>query len=265
MKRILFTIVLMCMLMVSCIPSLHPIFTEKTKIFDDRIIGQWYTNADDINIKDVSINKSFEGIELGKISIETTPGHVEPGFLEYWHFDRAANKRYVKMNEYGRLSNTLSDDKMMHRPDSSLLEKGWTLDTIEVLPYYILEYRGADSEDQELETMKINLTEINGHNYIDFSPFENSGFEHITRFTANYIPGHTFARYSIENGNMIIKSFDSDYIQNLIESKRVRLKHEIVDETIVLTASTEELRAFIAKYGDDEDLYIDDELLIRIQ
>jgi hypothetical protein len=85
------------------------------------------------------------------------------------------------------------------------------------------------------------------------------------RFAVNFMRGHTFAKVEFENGNMTIHPLDGQYIEKLIKKKRIRLKHEVVeDNDIILTASTEELRAFVAKYVDDKSLYTDSEELLPI-
>ena len=80
-------------------------------------------------------------------------------------------------------------------------------------------------------------------------------------FQTNLIPAHTFAKVEFQDNQLKIRSFDSDYIEGLIKSRKVRLKHEVVNETIILTASTEDLRSFILKYGDDDKLFLDSDYL----
>lgn len=264
MKKLSITFLFLSLCIVSCIPSLHPIFTDNTRIDDDRIIGNWYTDVNDVSYDQIDITSEGKKIKLNNVKIDLDHEVTQDDYLEVWKFDRAAHMRYVKTDTYGNEHNTLSDNKMMSRIDSGLVEKGFVLDSIEKLPYYILEYKNMDINTPETEYMVINLTTINGQNYIDFSPYQDSDIGNVSRFSTNFIPGHTFAKYYFKDGNLVIQSFDSDYIEELIQEKRVRLKHEIVDESIVLTASTEELRAFISKYGHDENLYLDEEMLITI-
>jgi len=82
----------------------------------------------------------------------------------------------------------------------------------------------------------------------------------------NYIAGHTFAKVNFEEGKLNLEMFDGEFVENLIKSRKVRLRHEKIgiDGDIVLTASTKELRSFIGKYGDNPDLFDDAEVLVQL-
>ena len=265
MKRLKLISIAICLLMASCIPSLHPIYTDSNKHFDNRIIGNWSNKSK----KSKEVEISIEAEDLSVEEIEKLEEEMkDDGFFNFdqiskWRFVRAANLRYIKRNEDGSSSSISIDNQNIGDRDSSILNNGYILDEINELDYYILEYEELSDDDSSAkEMMQVNLTEINGELYMDFEPLPDA--RETSRFSINFIPAHTFAKVIINDDTMIIKSFDSEYIEKLIKSKRVRLKHELVGETIVLTASTVELRAFIEKYGNDEDLYLDDEILYAL-
>ena len=64
------------------------------------------------------------------------------------------------------------------------------------------------------------------------------------------------AKFDLLNDNEIdIRWFSSDKLEELLKENRIKIKHEKVGfwDTIVLTASSEELEKFIKKYMDSKD------------
>jgi len=67
----------------------------------------------------------------------------------------------------------------------------------------------------------------------------------------------------VSGDTMTIWRFNPDWLEKLFDENRIRISHENVGDQIVLTASTEELQKFIAKYSYDQEAYVDPEILIR--
>ena len=64
------------------------------------------------------------------------------------------------------------------------------------------------------------------------------------------------AKFDILNDNQIdINWFSSEKLEKLLKENRIKIKHEKVGfwDTIVLTASSDELEKFIKKYMDSKD------------
>lgn len=80
---------------------------------------------------------------------------------------------------------------------------------------------------------------------------------------ALYVPSHNF--YKIEFGQtdqIKVFPFDGDRLDKLVSQRKIRIKHEMVDGTMVVTASTEDLQKFLLKYAQDKDAF-DEPLLIQ--
>jgi hypothetical protein len=60
-----------------------------------------------------------------------------------------------------------------------------------------------------------------------------------------------------------IRLTDDEEFKKLIEAEPKAVKHDVIDDHPVLTASTAELQAFVAKYADDERLFPSDLTLTR--
>jgi hypothetical protein len=65
------------------------------------------------------------------------------------------------------------------------------------------------------------------------------------------IPSHSFIIIDSIEPQLRMRLTDDDDIQELLKEDPNAVKHEIVDERLLLTASTKELQAFVLKYADD--------------
>ena len=66
---------------------------------------------------------------------------------------------------------------------------------------------------------------------------------------------HTFVRLDLTGDQLKIRLTDDEAFKKLIEAEPKAVKHDTIDDHPVLTASTEELQAFVTKYADDERLF----------
>jgi len=276
-KTTLFIAAAVFFLVSSCIPSLHSIVDEENRVVDDRLVGDWLLEEDvfldmKFNFSVTSDDKADEtvGIEMMKeFAKGFTPKSKKKS--SHWKIERAMNFK-------------AKDEEAMTHPKGhglsisfnnggalSMLPKNrkWTIVEKEELPFYILTYKvGKDKK----RLMRVELTKIGTDYYLDFYPYYTDS---ENRFSANSIYAHTFAKVIFTNDKLTLNHFNIIEIEKLIKSKKLRLKHEILDETtvkngeadytdnMVLTASTQELRAFISKYSDNENLFDEAEELTR--
>lgn len=259
MKNYLIYLFTTLCLFTACIPSLHPIYLENDTFMDDRIIGRWVSSdsgieTDKLDIR-IETNDPDQIDSLNESNMDDLFGFEEEG---EWLFDRAAIIVYAKGD--GNSQTTVSmENQLSNHPDEKLIKKGFKVIEKKSLNHYILQYRDLSGDTNQVEKLIVNLTTIGDYTYMDFKALPD--IREFTRFSMNIIPAHTFARFTIKNNSLVIQSFDAEYIEDLIKNKRVRLKHELVDDNIILTASTEDLRAFINKYADEEELFLDKEIL----
>lgn len=244
----LLCLILLLLLVGSCIPSLHGIVTDENRITDDRILGIWSTSE--------SPGKTIDGSMPPKITRATD--RTKPAYSHYglgWTFERIISVTYK-----------INDTQMVHTlmPNSHLPENISIIE-IDSLPFYTLIHREIVEGDTMTYDMIVSLTRINQHLLMDFQPNSESHRIFQGRFGINFIQGHTFARIEFEKGDLQISPLHSEYIEELIKQKRIRLKHEIIGEDgIILTASSQELRDFISNYSDDPRLFDEVEVLKTI-
>lgn len=272
--KLLLLIALIAIFVSSCIPSLHPIYTAETRVIDDRIIGKWKMNNQisfddvvyDISVSDgdttIQITTESDALERGNLNVPEkfikSLANIGGG-PSTWTFERAANIQYSKKSKSSSASISLSVGAR------SFVPEGYTIDSEEQLPFYILTHKEIEKDEMITTYLIVNLTKISGDLYVDFVPLPKGDKLRQGAFAANYISGHTFAKINFQNDLLSLEMFDGDFIEDLLRSRRVRLSHEILGEdgNLVLTASTDELRSFIEKYGDNPEMYETPEVLVK--
>ncbi|MCL5281604.1 MAG: hypothetical protein M1376_17030 [Planctomycetes bacterium] len=78
-----------------------------------------------------------------------------------------------------------------------------------------------------------------------------------------FTPVHSFVRVSSIGDQLKIRLTDDDGFKKLVQADPKVVKHDVLDDRPILTASTEELQAFVAKYADDERLFPGEVTLTR--
>ena len=98
------------------------------------------------------------------------------------------------------------------------------------------------------------LARIGKHLYFDYYPVGSEVQQKADEFYMQHmIKRHFSYRVDIINKDRFeLSQLDGDFLENLINQKKIRIRHEInSDGSIIITAPTEELQQYILKYGDD--------------
>jgi hypothetical protein len=77
------------------------------------------------------------------------------------------------------------------------------------------------------------------------------------------IPAHTFIKVDSIEPQLKLRVTMDDKMDELLKEYPDAIERIMIDDRIVLTASTKELQAFILKYVDDERLFVDEIALDR--
>ena len=120
---------------------------------------------------------------------------------------------------------------------------------------YRISFRTKDGELQE-QYIAFMVT-LNKDQYMDMYPvFGRFGVDDF--YKSFMIPMHGVYKVKRKTNNSIaFQPFDQDYLQQLLDKRQIRLKHEkateFYDDNIVITAGTAELQSYILKYGKNEE------------
>jgi len=117
-------------------------------------------------------------------------------------------------------------------------------------------YRITYYEDENSKSiLTTTLFQLNGVNYVDFTPDPNEDHSTSDMATFHHVPVHTLARVQYCKDSILLYWFGDEWLNELFEQNRIRIKHETVSGLLydrqLLTASTDELQKFIKKYAND--------------
>jgi len=110
---------------------------------------------------------------------------------------------------------------------------------------YVVEFM----DNSEALTFIGHIAEIGNDFFLDLYPAEVSN--------SSTIPVHTFSKVKFINNRLDLTSFDLEKLNKLFESNLIRLRHENVDGTILITAQPSEIQKFIDRYSEDESVFKD--------
>ena len=108
-----------------------------------------------------------------------------------------------------------------------------------------------------------HLADINGRLFLDFFPQEPE-IDANDFYMLHIMPVHTFALVELSEDELKMSVIDPNWLDELLAEDPGAIKHEIVMEFLVFTASTEELKAFVTRCADTEGAFSDPMNLKRI-
>lgn len=105
------------------------------------------------------------------------------------------------------------------------------------------------------------LTKLGKEFYLDYYPCEDAQqLQYDNFYKQHLIKLHSFYRIRFKGDRSFETSqFSDSFLQQLIENKKIRIRHEIAfDGNYVITAPTEELQQYVLKYSDVPEAYYKD-------
>lgn len=160
------------------IPSLHPLYTDDTLIFEEKLVGKWV--EDDGGI---------------------------------WKFEKSSENEY-KMTITG--------------------------------------------EGQFI----VHLVELEGMLFLDLFP-DDPHLEQGDFYKCHLLPVHTFMKVDRIDPNLQLRVMNPEEVSEMLKEDPNLLKHEGVDDGIVLTASTKQLQEFVIEYANEEGVFGDPQEFTR--
>jgi hypothetical protein len=116
------------------------------------------------------------------------------------------------------------------------------------------------------------LAAIGGYKYLDNYPLETEEEKGYFNFYKNhYVKMHSLYRIDMtNNGQFELREFDSDFIENLINTKQIRIRHStqpLLTNLYIITSPTTELQSYLIKYAGNPKAYAKESITeyIRLQ
>ncbi|MBO3698221.1 hypothetical protein [Roseivirga sp. E12] len=113
-------------------------------------------------------------------------------------------------------------------------------------------YKMTFVDDDERFVYQAHIVRIGEDYFLDLYPlpeYSSGGFGE------NLFPVHTFMKMDVTSEKLNLTLFDLEKLSDLFKSNLVRLRHENVDGTILITAQPKEIQKFLERYSDDESVF----------
>jgi len=97
---------------------------------------------------------------------------------------------------------------------------------------------------------KAHLVQLGKFRLLDIYPEES---EDLDLF--HFIPAHTFWKIWMDGDILHINGLNHDWLKKMIDQKKIKIPHQVLEDRILLTASTKELQKFVLKYAEDTSTF----------
>lgn len=157
-----------------CVPSLHPLYTNKELVFEQKLLGKWVEGQNNV-----------------------------------WDFKKSSEPNAYDLS-------VIMDKK----------EGGFTAHLVKINDTLFLDLFPKDPNLKENDFYKLHL-----------------------------LPVHTFMKVDEIEPALKLAMMAPDVLKKNIDADPNLIKHETLDNTIVLTASTQQLQQFMKKYANDPNIF----------
>lgn len=206
----------------SCVFSLFPIYTKDTLVDLPEFEGVWQGDQNDrIEVKKLG--------EISKMEISIQPGD-----------DDYIVKNGDTIRDKGEVAAYFEND--LKKSIENTLSKKLTGYQMTII----------DSEDTL--TYRAHIAKIGKNLFLDLYPLSDTPI-YNDAIGKNFIPVHTFMKIEIKEHKLLLTEFDLDKLRDLFRSNKIRLRHEDVDDMIVITAQPEEIQKFLMIYSENEAVF----------
>lgn len=125
-----------------------------------------------------------------------------------------------------------------------------------------LEFWLYHSENDEVAVFEAHLVKLKEMLFLNLYPGELKSSNYL--YTNHLYPVHSFSLIRISKDQLVIKILDPTWLEESISNQSVEISHvKSADETILLTAQTDELQQFVLDYAQHSAAFKDSLILYR--
>jgi len=110
-------------------------------------------------------------------------------------------------------------------------------------------------DDSKKGEFTAHLLKIDKMLFLDLFPKDTELEEANDFYKFHLLPVHTFMKIEQIEPTLKMQMMDPEKMEEMLKNDPNLIKHEIVEDRLVLTASTEELQQFMKKHANDEGLF----------
>jgi hypothetical protein len=163
-----------------------------------------------------------------------------PALLGYWKYIDDKKEKFIYFRKI---------------PDDRKLELTASIQKISDIGYLV---SSTDSLGVVLSQSFVFLAKIGKNHYLDFYPAEMPSQKGINKFYKSHLV-KIHMSYKIDfkdNDHFEMKRFDGGFLDKLIANNKINIRHEVVEGSNVITASTDDLQKFIIQYSENPKAFV---------
>jgi hypothetical protein len=124
----------------------------------------------------------------------------------------------------------------------------------------------TDSSGNLISQSFVFLAVIGKNYYLDFYPAELPSQKSILNiYKQHFIKAHNSYKIDFnDKDQFVMKRFDKSFIDKLISTNKINIRHQVVDDENIITAPTEDLQKFIIQYSDNPKAFASETICDRI-
>jgi hypothetical protein len=176
------------------------------------------------------------------------------------------------------LSGCLPSLHQLYTDETLIFEEGlvgkWRTDGDDIWQFRRAEEKGYElriyETQEECGRFEAHLVEIDGRMFLDLYPDDEAISDLDDFYALHLLPVHTFIKVNQILPTLQLHMMDPGKVEEMLKNDPNAVKHEIADESIVLTATTEQLQAFLVThvetlFGHESDNTDDAEAMTRLE
>lgn len=126
----------------------------------------------------------------------------------------------------------------------------WTFDKKSKTEYVL-----THADSNYLANFRVHLVKIGETIFLDLFPLKQDAGDYL--YQMHFFPVHTFSKLTASKDQLTIAMLDLAWLEEGIDSNELDIEHAKANETILLTAPTQELQAFMLKHAKEEAAFSD--------
>jgi hypothetical protein len=123
-----------------------------------------------------------------------------------------------------------------------------------------ISYDLIQTEDEDSKHFEAYLLELDSVTYLDTYPDEEMKNDF---YKIHLIPAHIFGKIELWGDSLGLSLLDSDWLGKKIDKGEISIEHKMVDNNLVLTASTSDLQKLFSRYAHDPSAFSERTVLYR--
>ncbi len=176
------------------------------------------------------------------------------------------------------LSGCLPSLHQLYTNETLIFEEGlvgkWRTDGDDIWQFRKAEDKGYELRIYETQEacgrFEAHLVEIDGWMFLDLYPDDEAISDLDDFYASHLMPVHTFIKVNQILPTLQLQMMDPGKVEEMLEDDPNVIKHEIANDCIVLTATTEQLQAFLVAhietlFGHESDPTDDAEAMTRLE